>query len=138
MRSNLYSGNTIIIGATTSCIIALTWAGVKFPWSSFHVLLPLIVGLVGLLLAVLYERFWSKNPSVCDVFQSRTHANVWKDSILYIVEPYEQQWVNEVAFVSWQKLLIALQRYFSSFVHGLVITIVTCESTLLLRRAGLI
>ena len=58
------SGNVIIIGSATSCIIALTWAGVSFPWSSAQVLAPLIVGIAGLALALLYDAFVAPFPVV--------------------------------------------------------------------------
>jgi hypothetical protein len=58
----------MIIGSTTSCIIALTWAGVQYPWSSVQVLAPLVIGLIGLIVSVLYEGFISANPSVRILF----------------------------------------------------------------------
>ncbi|OBZ79894.1 putative transporter C3H1.06c [Grifola frondosa] len=36
-----FVGNAIIIGSTCACVIALTWGGVVFPWSSPQVLVPL-------------------------------------------------------------------------------------------------
>jgi hypothetical protein len=54
----------MIIGSAASCIIALTWAGITYPWNSVHILAPLILGMVGLVGALLYEMFCSDNPSV--------------------------------------------------------------------------
>lgn len=62
--NDFFRGNTIIIGSTASCIISLTWAGVKYSWSSIQVLTPLILGLLGLVVAFLYEAFVAKHPSV--------------------------------------------------------------------------
>lgn len=36
-------------------ILALTWGGVQYPWASYQVLLPLILGLIGMALFVWYE-----------------------------------------------------------------------------------
>ncbi|KAI1862721.1 uncharacterized protein JN550_010058 [Neoarthrinium moseri] len=41
-------GNAIFIGASSSVLIALSWAGSEYPWSSYEVLVPLIVGMVAL------------------------------------------------------------------------------------------
>ena len=56
----MHSGNTIIIAGTTCALVALTWGGVQFPWSSAHVLGPLIVGFVFIGLFFLYEFFVPK------------------------------------------------------------------------------
>ncbi|GJJ12614.1 hypothetical protein Clacol_006857 [Clathrus columnatus] len=39
-------GNILVIAASTSALLGLTWAGVQFPWSSARVLVPLILGFV--------------------------------------------------------------------------------------------
>ena len=54
----------MIVGSATSCIIALTWAGVKFSWSSPQVLAPLIIGLVGLVAAIFYDARYASHPVV--------------------------------------------------------------------------
>ncbi len=51
-------------GSTVSILLAITWGGVQFPWSSAHVLVPLIVGAVGLLVFFAIEFFWLKGPTV--------------------------------------------------------------------------
>ncbi|KAH9933581.1 uncharacterized protein BXZ73DRAFT_100965 [Epithele typhae] len=45
-------GNFIIIAGTMLALVALTWGGIRYPWSSVHVLAPLILGF---LLIFLYE-----------------------------------------------------------------------------------
>ncbi|KAG8927326.1 hypothetical protein FRC01_007661 [Tulasnella sp. 417] len=49
------TGNAIIIVSTTITIVALTWAGVQHPWTSAAVLVPLILGLLGLGAFFVYE-----------------------------------------------------------------------------------
>ena len=41
-------GNAVFIGATTPVLVALSWAGSKYPWSAYQVLVPLIIGLVAI------------------------------------------------------------------------------------------
>ncbi|KAF9062261.1 iron permease [Rhodocollybia butyracea] len=66
-------GNLIIVLSTTSVVIALTWAGIQFPWSSAKVLVPLILGLLGLAGFVLYEALVSEHPIVpISILGSRT------------------------------------------------------------------
>lgn len=58
------SGLAIISASSVSVVIAITWGGVKFPWSSARVLAPLILGLVGLAGFFLYEATLAPNPVV--------------------------------------------------------------------------
>lgn len=64
--SLLHSGNTVIIGSITSVMIALAWAGVQFSWSSAQVLVPLILGGVGIIAFFMIESMcsWIKEPTV--------------------------------------------------------------------------
>ncbi|KAK8059122.1 hypothetical protein PG996_009052 [Apiospora saccharicola] len=41
-------GNAVFVGASSSVLIALSWAGAEHPWSSYQVLVPLLVGVAGL------------------------------------------------------------------------------------------
>ena len=61
---NRSSGNTLVVGGTTSVTIALTWGGVAAPWDSSKVLVPLVVGLVVLILFLLWEARWATHPLV--------------------------------------------------------------------------
>lgn len=60
----LLSGNLLIIASTTSVVIALTWGGVQFPWNSARVLVPLILGLLGLCGFIAYEAWAPTYPTV--------------------------------------------------------------------------
>ncbi|KAG6861124.1 hypothetical protein C0995_003576 [Termitomyces sp. Mi166 len=57
-------GNAIILASACSCMIALTWGGIEYPWSSYHILVPLILGIAGLAFALLYEAKWAGQPAV--------------------------------------------------------------------------
>ncbi|KAK7928318.1 Major Facilitator Superfamily protein [Apiospora marii] len=43
-----WPGNAVFVGASSSVLIALSWAGAEHPWSSPQVLVPLLVGAAGL------------------------------------------------------------------------------------------
>jgi hypothetical protein len=53
------------MASSVSVVIALTWGGAQYNWSSVSVLVPLIVGLSGLVLSLLYESLYAKHPLVC-------------------------------------------------------------------------
>ncbi|KAG8903877.1 hypothetical protein FRB99_002613 [Tulasnella sp. 403] len=95
-----WTGNFLVVVATTITVIALTWAGVKYPWSSYRVLVPLILGLVGLAAFFGYEFKFAKEPVVpLRLFSNRTslfgyittflHSLV-ATSILYYLPVYFQ------------------------------------------------
>ncbi|KAF8997193.1 iron permease [Cyathus striatus] len=66
-------GNLIIIGSSCSCLLAITWGGVRFPWSSAHIIVPLVVGLVGFMFALLYESRYPTKPVIpTTVISNRT------------------------------------------------------------------
>ena len=56
-----FSGNAIFITTITSVLLALTWGGTSYAWSNFRVILPLVIGFVGIGLFVAFE--WT--PRLC-------------------------------------------------------------------------
>ncbi|KIY45664.1 MFS general substrate transporter [Fistulina hepatica ATCC 64428] len=64
-------GNALIISSTTSTMIALTWGGVRFSWSSYHVLVPLLIGFAGMVASVAYQwSGWVERPTIPKVITS--------------------------------------------------------------------
>ncbi|KAI0772152.1 Mfs1.2 [Irpex lacteus] len=57
-------GNIIFIGSATSTAIALTWGGITHPWTSAATLVPLIIGLCGLVFFLAYEEIFATHPIV--------------------------------------------------------------------------
>ncbi|KZT68802.1 MFS general substrate transporter [Daedalea quercina L-15889] len=57
-------GNALVMGSTIAIVIGMTWGGIEHAWTSAQVLVPLIVGGVGLVLFLLYEALWARNPLV--------------------------------------------------------------------------
>ncbi|PLB46217.1 MFS general substrate transporter [Aspergillus steynii IBT 23096] len=69
-----YLGNLIFIPSMTSLLLGLVTGGVQHPWSSWRVLLPLILGALGWIAFHIQQAF-SKHPSVPNhLFANRTSA----------------------------------------------------------------
>lgn len=69
-----FLGNAILIGSITSILIALTYGGTKFSWSSWNIIVPLVVGFIGLGAFGLYEtsKFAVEPTTPPHLFKSRT------------------------------------------------------------------
>ena len=52
------------MGSATSALLGLTWGGIQFPWGSAQVLVPLIIGFVGLFAWVIYEIKVPTEPTI--------------------------------------------------------------------------
>ncbi|GJE88925.1 MFS general substrate transporter [Phanerochaete sordida] len=57
-------GCVLVIGSTVSLLLALTWGGIQFPWGSFHVLVPLVIGIVGLATFIVVEARFTREPTM--------------------------------------------------------------------------
>jgi hypothetical protein len=58
------SGTIIVVAAACSVSYALINGGVINPWSSYQILVPLIIGLVGLMAFLVYEFYVAQHPLV--------------------------------------------------------------------------
>lgn len=69
-------GNLLLVASVVAVQIALSWGGTRFSWSSANVLVPLVLGLVGLVAFHLYEMApWVKSPTLPErLFKRRTPA----------------------------------------------------------------
>ncbi|KAI0853779.1 MFS general substrate transporter [Daldinia vernicosa] len=87
-----YIGNAILIASTVSILIALTWADVLYPWKSWHILVPLVVGVGGLVLFVVFEGlpFVVEPVMPLRLFSNRTAVIVYVISFLNSAENYWQ------------------------------------------------
>lgn len=66
-------GNFLIISSSTAVVIGLSWGGVRYSWTSAHVLAPLIIGLIGIVVFIVYEAKVAKEPIVCPVPWAYVH-----------------------------------------------------------------
>jgi hypothetical protein len=72
-----YIGTVILIAAVTSVLIGLSYGGTVYAWSDARVIVPLVLGLLGLVLFHAYETApWVKYPTLPEqVFKKRTPAS---------------------------------------------------------------
>ncbi|KAH9920285.1 MFS general substrate transporter [Fomitopsis serialis] len=59
-----WGGNLIVVGSSAACALGLTWGGIEYSWGSAQVLVPLCIGLAGLLLFFVYESRWATEPII--------------------------------------------------------------------------
>lgn len=43
-----FGGNAIFIGSVVAVLLALTWGGPVYRWDSFRIIVPLVLGFIGL------------------------------------------------------------------------------------------
>ncbi|KAJ5198036.1 uncharacterized protein N7498_007153 [Penicillium cinerascens] len=58
-----YPGSFLFIASITAFLIPITWGGIQYPWSSWHTLVPLILGAVGLIGFAVYEILIAKSTA---------------------------------------------------------------------------
>ena len=80
-------GNVIFVASISAVLIALSWAGAQYSWSSFRVLAPLIVGLAGLVSFFVYEgsRFCVNPTMPLHLFSNRTSATAFALTFLHSI-----------------------------------------------------
>ncbi|KAL4781012.1 major facilitator superfamily domain-containing protein [Aspergillus varians] len=68
------AGNTILTLAVVAILLALTWAGTAYAWSSWRVLVPLTLGLAGLIFFPIHQasRFCPEPSIPIQLFSSAT------------------------------------------------------------------
>lgn len=73
-----FAGNAIVLASITAILIALTWGGGEHPWSAWQTIVPLVLGLVGLGLFLLFESRLSEPTTPLRLFSNRTSlAGFW-------------------------------------------------------------
>ncbi|SPO01912.1 related to putative multidrug transporter Mfs1.1 (major facilitator family protein) [Cephalotrichum gorgonifer] len=84
MRRIDYLGNILLVAATVSVLFAMSYGGTRYPWSSWRVILPLVLGLLGLGVLPLVETSkFVKEPVVPPrLFANRTSATVFAITFL--------------------------------------------------------
>lgn len=59
-----YIGMVIFTAAGTSLLLGISFGGVMYPWKSYNVILPLILGCVGIIFFGFYEAYYAKHPMI--------------------------------------------------------------------------
>jgi MFS family permease len=73
LRSVDYVGTVLFVGSTASFLIPLSWGGVMYDWDSWRTLVPLLIGVAGLVAFVTYEYRFASQPIIPHtIFQNRT------------------------------------------------------------------
>ena len=68
-----YIGTVVFIASLAAFLIPLSWGGISYSWSSWHTLVPLIIGAVGLVAFVFYEWRFASDPVIPPkIFENRT------------------------------------------------------------------
>ena len=57
-----WTGSALIILSSTLFLVGISWGGNQYAWSSAAVLVPLFVGVLGMILTVLYETRYARLP----------------------------------------------------------------------------
>jgi hypothetical protein len=99
-----YIGNILIMGATAAVLCALTYGGSRYAWSSWRIIVPLVLGLVGLAIFMIFEqsRFCRELVVPPRLFKSRTSLVVFINTYLFTVLLY---WVLFFIPVYFQAIL---------------------------------
>ncbi|KAJ5823819.1 Major facilitator superfamily domain general substrate transporter [Penicillium robsamsonii] len=99
-----YIGNFLIMGATAAVLCALTYGGSRYAWSSWRIVVPLVLGLAGLVIFMVFEQSkFSREPVVPPrLFKNRTSLVVFINTFLFTVLLY---WVLFFIPVYFQAIL---------------------------------
>jgi MFS family permease len=84
-------GNAILISGSVSMLIALTYAGTRYPWSSWQTLVPLLLGFSAFILFFLFEasRFAPPEPVMPPrLFATRTSIIIAINTFLFTAVIY--------------------------------------------------
>ena len=82
-----WTGNGIFVLSMVSILIALSWAGTKYSWSSFRIITPLVLGFLGCVAFLLYERskFCVEPTMPIRLFTNRTSATSFGLTFLHSI-----------------------------------------------------
>ncbi|KAH9225158.1 hypothetical protein K456DRAFT_1852812 [Colletotrichum gloeosporioides 23] len=62
LRKMDWLGNALFIGSATLLLVAISWGGLRYSWSSAGTLVPLSLGAVGTALTMIYESRFATSP----------------------------------------------------------------------------
>ncbi|KAF9477036.1 MFS general substrate transporter [Pholiota conissans] len=94
-------GNLLIMASTCSTMLALTWGGIRFSWGSPNILVPLILGVLGMGCTLFYESKWPAHPVIpLMVFSNRTsiagYITIFLQGMLTLGLACEPTWFQSV------------------------------------------
>ncbi|EED17140.1 efflux pump antibiotic resistance protein, putative [Talaromyces stipitatus ATCC 10500] len=66
-------GGLLFIGSMTAFLMAVTWGGVNHTWDSAATLVPLLVGIAGTVLSIIWEKWGTREPFIrLAIFSNRS------------------------------------------------------------------
>lgn len=101
-----YVGNAILVLSMVSILIALTYGGTLRSWSSWRTVVPLVLGLVGMIAFHVYEATgWQKEPVMPPrLFNNRTSVLAF---VLVFIHGMILYWVTYFLPVYFQSVLLS-------------------------------
>ncbi len=97
-----YFGSALFVASVTSFLVAITLGGSLFPWTSWHVLVPLCLGAAGLAGVAAYERRGAARPFIpVYIFRNYSTTAVYAGSfahglVLYSLVYYMPEYFEAV------------------------------------------
>ena len=68
-----WCGAILLTASATSFLLAVSWGGVVFAWTSYQTILPLALGVCGMIGFILYEKYLAPDPLIrLAIFAQRT------------------------------------------------------------------
>lgn len=88
LRENLlkvdFVGIFLFVASLSSFLIPLTWGGIMYPWDSWHTLVPLLLGVAGIIGFVVYEKLGATQPLVpLVIFNNLTQSLCYASTFLH-------------------------------------------------------
>ncbi|KAJ5760831.1 hypothetical protein N7520_007987 [Penicillium odoratum] len=102
LRSVDWFGQALFIASLSVFLIGLSWGGVQYSWSSYQTLLPLCLGVVGLVATVLWEFFGTSHPFIrLSILTDRSSLAVYiaaivQGTIMYGCLYYVSVWLQAI------------------------------------------
>ncbi|KAI4088191.1 MAG: hypothetical protein LQ339_008750 [Xanthoria mediterranea] len=77
-------GSFLFIASTTAFLIPITWGGVSYAWTSWHTLVPLCLGIAGLITFIAYEETVAAEPLIrLVIFKNQTAAVSYSATVIH-------------------------------------------------------
>lgn len=77
-------GSLIFIGSATGFMMGISWGGVQYAWTSWHTIVPIVIGLIGFVGFYFYEELVAVEPIVpTRIFKTRNAMAGYLNTILH-------------------------------------------------------
>ncbi|KAL3469303.1 MFS general substrate transporter, partial [Aspergillus californicus] len=98
-----YLGTTLFIPSMISLLLGLIRGGVEHPWSSWRIIIPLVLGILGWIAFHIQQQFYAPSPSVPPrLFANRTSATAFLLTFLSSILVQAQSYFLPIYFQAVQ------------------------------------